>query len=134
MPLSIFKKLGIGASRQTTITHQLANRSICYRQGKIEDVLLRVDKLVFPSDFIIMDFNDDEETLILLGRPFLAMGRTLRDVERGELTMRVNGQQVVFNLLSALNYPEEDYVDCSLISSWETMVHKSLIKSSKNLE
>ena len=35
MPLSIFKKLGIGAVRPTTITLQLADRSLCYPQGKI---------------------------------------------------------------------------------------------------
>lgn len=72
MPLSIFKKLGIGEVRPTTITLQLADRSICYPKGKIEDVLVRVDKFIFPADFIIMDFDADEETPILLGRPFLA--------------------------------------------------------------
>lgn len=66
--------------RPTTITLQLADRSIFYPQGKIEDVLVKVDKFIFPADFIIMDFDADEETPILLGRPFLATGRTLIDV------------------------------------------------------
>lgn len=70
MPLSLFKKVGIGTARPTTMTLQLADRSIFYPQGKLEDVLVRVDKFVFPSDFIIMDFNDDEDTPIILGRPF----------------------------------------------------------------
>jgi hypothetical protein len=83
MPLSVFKKLGIGDVRPTTITLQLADHSICYPQGKIEDVLLRVDKFVFLIDFIIIDFTADEDTPILLGRPFLATGRTLIDVEKG---------------------------------------------------
>ncbi|XP_050891022.1 uncharacterized protein LOC127096504 [Lathyrus oleraceus] len=102
MPLSIFKKLIIGVVRPTTITLQLANMSVCYPKGKLEDFLVREKKFVFPIDFIIMDFNADKETPILLGRPFLATGITLIDVEKGELTMRVNGQQVVFNLLNAL--------------------------------
>ncbi|MCI29722.1 hypothetical protein A2U01_0050931 [Trifolium medium] len=72
MPLYVFKKLGIGAARPTTITLQLADRNICYPQGKIEDVLVKVDKFVFPADFIFMDFTADEDTPILLGRPFLA--------------------------------------------------------------
>jgi hypothetical protein len=37
-----------------------------------------------------MDFTLDDDTPILLGRPFLATGRILIDVEKGELTMRVN--------------------------------------------
>lgn len=134
MPLSIFKKLGIGAARPTTITLQLADRSICYPQGKIEYMLVRVNKFVFPADFIIMDFNADEETLILLGRHFLATGRTLIDLEIGELTMRVNGQQVVFNILNPLHYPGEDLADCSMIPSWKGIIHKNLLKSNNVLE
>ncbi|XP_058732926.1 uncharacterized protein LOC131604508 [Vicia villosa] len=57
IPFSVFKKLGIGAARPTTITLQLADRSICYPQGKIENILFRVKKFVFPVDFIIMDFD-----------------------------------------------------------------------------
>jgi hypothetical protein len=56
MPLSIFKKLGIGEARPITVTLQLADRSLCYPQGKIEDVLVRVDKFIFHAGFIIMDF------------------------------------------------------------------------------
>lgn len=73
-------------------------------------MLVKIDKFVFLDDFIIMDFNVNEDTPILLGIPFLATGRTLIDVERGELTMRVNGQQVVFNALNALKYPKEDWL------------------------
>lgn len=63
---------------------------------------MRVAKFVFLADFIIMDFSADEDTLILLGRPFLATGKTLIDVENQEITMGVNGQLFVFNVLNAL--------------------------------
>ncbi|KAJ9547944.1 LOW QUALITY PROTEIN: hypothetical protein OSB04_020487 [Centaurea solstitialis] len=83
MPLSIFKKLGIGEARPTTVTLQLADRSIAYPKGKIEDVLVKVDKFIFPADFVILDYEADRETPIILGRPFLATGRTLIDVQKG---------------------------------------------------
>lgn len=67
-----------------------------------------------------MDFNANKETPILLGRHFLSTGRTLYDMEKGELAMRVNGQQVIFNVLHALQYPYEEVVDCSMIISWES--------------
>lgn len=105
MHLSVFKKLGTGATRTITINLQLADQSLCYPQGNIEDMLVRVDKFVFPTDFIIMDFNADEETPILLRRTFLVIGMTLIDINIWELNMRVNGQQVVFNVLHALQYP-----------------------------
>ena len=80
MPKSIFKMLGIGEVSPTTMTLQLADRSLAYPEGKIKDVLLRVDKFIFPADFIILDFKPDKEVPIILGRPFLATRRTLIDV------------------------------------------------------
>lgn len=82
MPLSIFKNLGIGATRQTTITLQLADKSICYPQGKIKDffVVVKVDEFMFPIDFVIMDFSIGEDTPILLGRHSLSTERILIDV------------------------------------------------------
>ncbi|MCH96263.1 hypothetical protein A2U01_0017247 [Trifolium medium] len=134
MPLCVFKKLGIGAARPTTITLQLADRSICYPQGKIEDVLVRVDKFVFPADFIIMDFTVDEDTLILLGKPFLSTRRTLIDVEKGEMTMRVNTQEVTFNVLKAMKYPHEEVEDVPLIQCWDSLVQKQFIKDNDHLK
>ncbi|XP_012461442.1 uncharacterized protein LOC105781445 [Gossypium raimondii] len=38
MPSSMFRRLGIGKARPTTITLQLADRSLAYPEVKIEDV------------------------------------------------------------------------------------------------
>ncbi|XP_024995840.1 uncharacterized protein LOC112528990 [Cynara cardunculus var. scolymus] len=80
MPLSVFNTLGIEKARPTTVTLQLANKSIAYPKGTIEDVLVQVDKFIFPPDFIILDFEADKDIPIISGRPFLATGRTLIDV------------------------------------------------------
>nr|XP_009798905.1 PREDICTED: uncharacterized protein LOC104245045 [Nicotiana sylvestris] len=40
MPLSLFKQLGLGAPRPTTVLLQLADRLIAHPEGVIEDVLL----------------------------------------------------------------------------------------------
>nr|XP_017227786.1 PREDICTED: uncharacterized protein LOC108203384 [Daucus carota subsp. sativus] len=81
MPMSVFRKLGIGEVRPTTVTLQLADRSLAHPEGKIEDVLVKVDKFIFPADFIVLDYEADREVPIILGRPFLATGRTLIDVQ-----------------------------------------------------
>jgi len=54
-------------------------------RGILEDVLVKVDKLIFPANFIILDMEEDQEIPIILGRPFLAIGRTLIDVQQGKL-------------------------------------------------
>ena len=46
----------------------------------IEDVLIKVDKFIFPVDFVVLDMEEDKETT----------GRALIDVHSGNLTLRVN--------------------------------------------
>ncbi|XP_038896577.1 uncharacterized protein LOC120084831 [Benincasa hispida] len=114
MPLSIFKKFNIGNARPTTITLQLADRSIMHLEGKIEDVLVQVDKFIFPADFIILDYEADKEVPIILGRPFLAIGRALINVQKRELTIKVDDQQVKFNVLNTLKY-SNDMENCQYV-------------------
>ena len=107
MPLSIFKRLGLGEARPTTVTLQLADRSLKHPRGIIEDVLVKVDKFIFPADFIVLDMEEDKEIPIILGRPFLATGRAMIDVQRGELKLRVQEDEVKFNVFEAVRYPAE---------------------------
>ncbi|XP_062075111.1 uncharacterized protein LOC133779133 [Humulus lupulus] len=131
MPMSIFKKLGIGEARPTTVTLQLSDCSMAHPEGKIEDVLVQVNKFIFPADFIILDYEADRDVPIILGRPFLATERTLIDVQKGELTMRVNDQQVTFNVFNAMKFPDE-VEECTRLSVIESIViekfHKEACK------
>ncbi|XP_022155996.1 uncharacterized protein LOC111022971 [Momordica charantia] len=104
MPLSVFKELGIGEARPTTVTLQLADRSIKKPEGKIKDKF-HVDKFIFPADFIILDCKADLDVPIILGRPFLATGDTIFNVRKGEITMKVNNEEVKFNVLDAMKLP-----------------------------
>ena len=80
MPLSIFRRLGLGEALLTIVTLQLADRSLKHPRWVIEDVLVKVDKFIFPTDFIVLDMEEDKEIPIILGRPFLVTGRAVIDV------------------------------------------------------
>ena len=108
MPLSIFKRLGLGEACPTKVTLQLADRSLKHPRGVIEDVLVKVDKFIFPADFIVLDMEEDKEIPIILGRPFLAIGRAMIDVQRGELKLRVQEDEVKFNVFEAVRHPAEN--------------------------
>ncbi|KAM1403030.1 hypothetical protein ACFX2I_011690 [Malus domestica] len=101
MPYSVFKRLGEGELKPTSSIIQLADRSITYPRGVIEDVIVKVDNLYLPADFMVLDMDEDLTTPIILGRPFLATARTLIDVEAGTLTFRVEDQTVVFKFFEA---------------------------------
>ena len=80
MPFSVFRKLGLGEVKSTTVSLQLADRSVKYPLGVIEDVLVKMGKFIFPVDFIVLDMKKDREVPLILGKPFLATGRALIDV------------------------------------------------------
>ena len=57
MPLSVFRKLGLGEVKPTTISLQMADHSLRFPRGIIEDVLVKVDKFIFPMDFVVLDME-----------------------------------------------------------------------------
>ncbi|XP_050876137.1 uncharacterized protein LOC127079812 [Lathyrus oleraceus] len=89
MPLSIYKKLGIGYVQDTRMTLQFADRSVRRPYGIVEDVLVKIDKFVFPVDFVILEMSEDEEIPLILGRPFLETGRCMIDIEEGTMTLKI---------------------------------------------
>ncbi|XP_031252027.1 uncharacterized protein LOC116109930 [Pistacia vera] len=105
MQFSIYKKLGLREVKPTIVHLQLADRSIKYPKGVVEDVLIKVDKLFFPVDFIVLDMEEDREVPLILRRPFLATGRTLIDVHKGKLILRVENEKVEFNVFDTMKCP-----------------------------
>ena len=97
MPYSVMQKLGLNEHKPTNVSLQLADRSITYPKGILEDILVKVDKFIFLVDFIVLDMEEDLEVPLILGRPFLATGRALIDVQQGNLILRIN-----MNMLSLI--------------------------------
>ena len=71
----------------------------------IEDVVVKVDKFIFPCDFIVLDMEEDKEIPIILGRPFLVTAKAKIDVQRGELKLRVQDDEVRFNVFNVIRHP-----------------------------
>ena len=107
MPLLVFWNLGLGEVKPTIISLQMADRSLTYPQGVIEDVLVKVDKFIFPVDFVVLDMEENQEISLILGRPFLAIGRPFIDAHNGNLTLRVNDEEVKFNIYHTMKFPNE---------------------------
>ncbi|XP_027351154.1 uncharacterized protein LOC113862259 [Abrus precatorius] len=127
MPLSIFKRLGIGEVKLTMITLQLADRSVTYPYGVVEDVLVKVDKFIFPADFVVLDMEEDSKVPIILGRPFLATGRALIDVQQGKLMLRVADEKVTFSINEALQH-SMDKEDCFRVEMDDSLMLEEMGK------
>nr|GEW75828.1 putative reverse transcriptase domain-containing protein [Tanacetum cinerariifolium] len=113
MPLSVWNKLSFPELSPTCMTVKLSDRSIYRPVGVIEDVSIKVEKLYFSTDFVVVDFDADPRVPLILGRSFLKTERALIYVYEGELTLRVGNKAVTFNLDQTSRY-SSNYDDISV--------------------
>ncbi|CAL9024880.1 unnamed protein product, partial [Prunus brigantina] len=135
MPYSVYLQLGLGELKATTISLQLADRSVKYPRGIVEDILVQVDKLILPADFVVLDMEEapihDRELPILLGRPFMATAKTIIDVQNGLLTMTVLGETVQFKVFESLSHPSSSF-DCCSIDVLDSIVFSKFLLAQSN--
>jgi len=110
MPKHVYDSLSLEPLNKTSIVIQLADRSFVYPLGVIEDVLVKIDSLVIPCDFYILDMEHDScdssnNTPILFGRPFLKTANTKIDCGKDTLSMEVGDEKIEFNFHDAMKYP-----------------------------
>nr|KYP31756.1 hypothetical protein KK1_047769 [Cajanus cajan] len=55
----------------------LADRSVKYPHGIVEDLLVKVDKFLVPVDFVVMDMEEDSEIPLILGQPFMKTAKVI---------------------------------------------------------
>ncbi|GKA46269.1 retrovirus-related pol polyprotein from transposon TNT 1-94 [Tanacetum coccineum] len=83
MPFSLFKRLGLGNPKPINMVIEMADRSMQSPKGIVENVLVKINKFIFPVDFIILDIIEDDKVPIILGRPMLATAHARIDVFGG---------------------------------------------------
>ena len=72
--------------------------------------MVKVDKFIFPVDFVILDVDDDIKVLLNLGRPFLATSQAMIDVSNRKMALRVGDEEVAFTLSDTMKH-SSDYDD-----------------------
>ncbi|GJV61086.1 reverse transcriptase domain-containing protein [Tanacetum coccineum] len=77
MPYTMYEKLGLGEPKATRMSLELADRSIQYPRGIIENVLIKVNKFILLIDLVILDMPKDSRVPIILRRPFLTSARAM---------------------------------------------------------
>ncbi|RVW69848.1 hypothetical protein CK203_060717 [Vitis vinifera] len=112
---SVYKQLGLGELKPTSITLSLADRSVKIPREIIEDVLVQVDNFYYPVDFVVLDTDPlvkkANYVSIILGRPFLATSNAiincrngLMQLTFGNMTLELN----IFHMSKKLITPEEE--------------------------
>ncbi|GJU77772.1 DNA-directed DNA polymerase [Tanacetum coccineum] len=128
MPHSLFQRLGISKLKPTKMSIQLADRSIKYPIGVCKNLLVKVSKFIFPVNFVVLEMDEDELVLIILGRTFLARARAVIDVYEGKLSLRVESETITFNMGKSMKskHSRDDYLYCVDHTPMESLEWKAL--------
>ena len=129
LPYSMYKQLGLGELKPTSITLSLVDRSIKIPKGTIEDVLIQVDKFYYPVDFVVLETEPvavgANHVPIILRRPFLVTLNAIINFQNGvmqltfgNMTLEVN----IFHLSKRHMQPMED--DCEEVCIIDTILEE----------
>ena len=79
----------------------MADHSLKYPLGTLEDVHIRIGKFYIPVDFVVLDMEEDSQIPIILGRPFLCNACVVINVKSEYLTLSVGDDTITFKLTNA---------------------------------
>ena len=107
LPYSMYKQLGLGELKPTTITLSLADRSVKIPKGIVEDVLVKVDNLYYLVDFVVLDTEPMAESThqvpIILGRQFLATTNAIINCRNGVMQLNFGNMTSELNIFHLRN-------------------------------
>ncbi|XP_006590020.1 uncharacterized protein LOC114371501 [Glycine soja] len=126
--LSMCRRLGELEIMPTRMTLQLADRSITRSHGVIEDVLVRVKHFNFPTDFVVMDIDEDLEIPIILGCPFMSTASCVVDMGKKKLELGIDNQKISFDLFDEEKHLSDQNV-CLQVKEFDEKVLKDRTKS-----
>jgi hypothetical protein len=135
LPYSVYLQLGLEELKPTSMTLQLADRSVKVPRGIVEDLLIKVDKFYFPMDFIVLDTEPIQvigsEIPVILGRPFLATANALINCRSGVIKISFETMTVELNIFhirkQPLDYDQMNQV-CLIEEILDEVIEESSIK------
>ena len=98
----MYKQLGLGELKPTSIIISLADRSIKIPKGTVEDVLIQEDKFYYPVDFVVLDIEPvvvgTNYVPIILGRPFLDTSNAIINCRNGVMQLTFGNMTLELNI------------------------------------
>ena len=101
---SVYLELGLGELQPSNCTLQLTDRSVRTPRGRIDDVLVQIDKGFFPVHFVVLDMDPShasKQIPLILGPPFLATANATINCRFGVMDVLVINMRVMLNIFKA---------------------------------
>ncbi|KAG7594089.1 Retrotransposon gag domain [Arabidopsis thaliana x Arabidopsis arenosa] len=109
MPLSVARRLGFNRYKSCQIQLILADRSVRVPHGMLEDLLVRIGRVEIPTDFVVLEMDEEPKDPLILGRPFLATAGALIDLRRGKIDLNLGEDfKMTFDITKTMKKPTID--------------------------
>ncbi|XP_010481077.1 PREDICTED: uncharacterized protein LOC104759899 [Camelina sativa] len=105
MPLSVAKRLGFTHYKKCMITLVLADRSIRTPVGVLEDLPVMIGHFEIPTDFVVLEMDEEPKDPLILGRPFLRTAGTMIDVKGGKIQLNLGKEALTFDINQVMRKP-----------------------------
>jgi hypothetical protein len=105
-------------------------------RGIVEDVLVQVDKFIYPVDFIVLDTQPVEACNsfpVILGRPFLTTSYALINCRNGLMKLSFGNMTLEMNIFNICKQPGDDN-DLQEVDFTEKLVHDQFQTTSSETE
>ena len=85
-------------------------------------MIVRIEAYYFPVDFLVVDIKITKElsqALIILGRPFLASTKAVKDWGKGKVILKVGEHTVKVNINKLMKYHSQAFEDLVAIDLFD---------------
>ncbi|GJU40794.1 reverse transcriptase domain-containing protein, partial [Tanacetum coccineum] len=96
IPKSMFEHLKLAQLKKTDMLAEMTDMTKRSPIRIVENILVKIDKFLFLSDFMVMDMLNTRNETMILGRPFLATIHAEIDVFNKEISLGNGGDRVTF--------------------------------------
>ncbi|XP_048611840.1 uncharacterized protein LOC125586082 [Brassica napus] len=106
MPLSIAKRLGFTQYKKCRLFLVLVDRSVKIPIGILEDLPVMVGNCEIPTDFVVLEMDEEPTDPLILGRPFLATVGAVVNVKEGKIDLHLGkGNILHFDIKEVMKKP-----------------------------
>ncbi|KAL0696219.1 hypothetical protein Bca4012_063399 [Brassica carinata] len=95
MPLSVAKKLGFSQYKKCKLSLVLADRSVKFPIGILEDLPVMVGNCEIPTDFVVLEMDEEARDPLILGRPLLATAGAIINVKEGKIDLHLEKEHTL---------------------------------------
>ncbi|XP_024011363.1 uncharacterized protein LOC112086622 [Eutrema salsugineum] len=83
----------------------LADRSVRLPIGLLEDFPLKIGEIEIPTDFIVLEMDEEPVDPIIFERPFLSTAGVIIDVRGGMIELHIGSETMKFNVKEMMKKP-----------------------------